>query len=74
MATTEAAEGTGYDAMVKHQQTVAATFRRIPTLMASVVYTYLDAWQKRLARGRSTAPREYPAPGTGGPRPAEAAG
>ena len=50
-------------------------FSQLITLyITPVVYTYLDAWQKRLARGKSRAPREYPEPGTGEARAAEAAG
>jgi HAE1 family hydrophobic/amphiphilic exporter-1 len=50
-------------------------FSQIITLyITPVVYTYLDAWQKRLARRRATEPREYPEPGTGEARAAGAAG
>lgn len=50
-------------------------FSQIITLyITPVVYTYLDAWQKRLARRRGTEPREYPRPGVGEARAAGAAG
>jgi len=50
-------------------------FSQIITLyITPVVYTYLDSWQKRLARRRATEPREYPEPGTSEARAAEAAG
>ena len=50
-------------------------FSQIITLyITPVVYTYLDAWQKRLARGPATEPREYREPDTGEPRAAGAAG
>jgi hypothetical protein len=39
-----------------------------------VVYTYLDAWQKRFARGRAAKPREYPERAGGEARAAGAAG
>ncbi len=49
-------------------------FSQLITLyIAPVVCTYLDAWQKRLAQGRSPA-REYTEPGTRDARAAEAAG
>ena len=49
-------------------------FSQIITLyITPVVYTYLDAWQKRLARRRASDPREYPEPGAE-PRTAEVAG
>jgi HAE1 family hydrophobic/amphiphilic exporter-1 len=50
-------------------------FSQIITLyITPVVYTYLDAWQKRLARRRAAEPREFPERTTGEARAAEAAG
>ncbi len=50
-------------------------FSQIITLyITPVVYTYLDAWQKRLARRRGTESREYPEPRVGEVRAAGAAG
>jgi HAE1 family hydrophobic/amphiphilic exporter-1 len=50
-------------------------FSQIITLyITPVVYTYLDAWQKRLARRRVAEPREYPDSGAGEPRPVEVPG
>ncbi len=50
-------------------------FSQIITLyITPVVYTYLDAWQKRLARGPATEPREYREPDAREPRAAGAAG
>ena len=49
-------------------------FSQIITLyITPVVYTYLDAWQKRLARRGAKAPRDYAEP-RGEARAAEAAG
>ncbi len=50
-------------------------FSQIITLyITPVVYTYLDAWQKRLSRRRAAEPREYAEPAPGEARAAEAAG
>ena len=50
-------------------------FSQLITLyITPVVYTYLDAWQKRLARRRAADPRDYREPAGSEPRPAEAAG
>ena len=48
-------------------------FSQIITLyITPVVYTYLDAWQKRLARRKVAEPRHYPDSASGEPRTAEA--
>ena len=48
-------------------------FSQLITLyITPVVYTYLDAWQQRLARGKVKEPRELREPGRGGTAPAEA--
>jgi HAE1 family hydrophobic/amphiphilic exporter-1 len=50
-------------------------FSQIITLyITPVVYTYLDAWQKRVARGRAPKPLEYPERASGEARAAGAAG
>jgi HAE1 family hydrophobic/amphiphilic exporter-1 len=50
-------------------------FSQIITLyITPVVYTYLDAWQKRLARRKVTVPREYAEPRKGEASAAEATG
>ena len=50
-------------------------FSQIITLyITPVVYTYLDAWQKRVARGRAAEPRDYPERASGEARAAGAAG
>jgi HAE1 family hydrophobic/amphiphilic exporter-1 len=49
-------------------------FSQLITLyITPVVYTYMDALQQRLARGRATEPRAYAEPSTGEARAAEAA-
>jgi HAE1 family hydrophobic/amphiphilic exporter-1 len=49
-------------------------FSQLITLyITPVVYTYMDAWQQRLARRRVQGPREYPETATGETRVAEAA-
>jgi HAE1 family hydrophobic/amphiphilic exporter-1 len=49
-------------------------FSQLITLyITPVVYTYLDAWQQRLARRRATEPREYVEP-AGDTRTAEVPG
>src|SRR5215208_6927440 len=48
-------------------------FSQIITLyITPVVYTYLDAWQNRLARRRAVEPRPHPGPATGEARAAGA--
>ena len=48
-------------------------FSQLITLyITPVVYTYLDAWQQRLARGKAKEPKELREPGRGGAAPAEA--
>ncbi|HEY8195947.1 MAG TPA: efflux RND transporter permease subunit [Gemmatimonadales bacterium] len=50
-------------------------FSQIITLyITPVVYTYLDAWQKRLAHKKVKEPLSYTEPGTGEARPAGATG
>jgi len=50
-------------------------FSQIITLyITPVVYTYLDAWQNRLARRRAVEPRPHVGPATGEPRAAGATG
>ncbi|HKH82357.1 MAG TPA: efflux RND transporter permease subunit [Gemmatimonadales bacterium] len=50
-------------------------FSQIITLyITPVVYTYLDAWQNRLARRRAVEPRPHTGPATGEPRAAGATG
>jgi HAE1 family hydrophobic/amphiphilic exporter-1 len=50
-------------------------FSQIITLyITPVVYTYLDAWQKRLARRQASAPVGYHEPSTGEPRTVEVPG
>jgi HAE1 family hydrophobic/amphiphilic exporter-1 len=50
-------------------------FSQIITLyITPVVYTYLDAWQKRLARRKATDPRPHPEATPGEPRAAGATG
>jgi len=50
-------------------------FSQIITLyITPVVYTYLDAWQNRLARRRAVEPRPHTGPETGEPRAAGATG
>jgi hydrophobic/amphiphilic exporter-1 (mainly G- bacteria), HAE1 family len=50
-------------------------FSQIITLyITPVVYTYLDAWQNRLARRRAVEPRPHAGPATGEPRAAGATG
>jgi HAE1 family hydrophobic/amphiphilic exporter-1 len=50
-------------------------FSQIITLyITPVVYTYLDAWQHRLARRKAKAPQDYTEPGPGEARAAGAAG
>ena len=50
-------------------------FSQIITLyITPVVYTYLDAWQHRLARRKVQAPREHAEPAAGEARPAGATG
>ena len=49
-------------------------FSQLITLyITPVVYTYMDAWQQRLAHRRAKAPREYPEAAPGEARVAEAA-
>jgi hydrophobic/amphiphilic exporter-1 (mainly G- bacteria), HAE1 family len=49
-------------------------FSQLITLyITPVVYTYMDAWQHRLAHRRAQAPREYPEAAPGEARVAEAA-
>ncbi|HEY0351184.1 MAG TPA: efflux RND transporter permease subunit, partial [Gemmatimonadales bacterium] len=49
-------------------------FSQLITLyITPVVYTYMDALQQRLARGRAAEPRAYTEPRTGEARAAEAA-
>jgi len=48
-------------------------FSQLITLyITPVVYTYLDAFQQRLARGKAKEPREFREPGRGEAAPAEA--
>jgi HAE1 family hydrophobic/amphiphilic exporter-1 len=48
-------------------------FSQLITLyITPVVYTYLDAWQQRLARRRAEEPRRFPEPRTSDARAAEA--
>jgi HAE1 family hydrophobic/amphiphilic exporter-1 len=50
-------------------------FSQIITLyITPVVYTYLDAWQKRLARRKVAEPRQQPEPAAGQPSAAGATG
>ena len=50
-------------------------FSQLITLyITPVVYTYMDAWQHRLARRKTQEPREVREPGRGEAAPAEAAG
>ncbi|MGZ8392821.1 MAG: efflux RND transporter permease subunit, partial [Gemmatimonadales bacterium] len=50
-------------------------FSQIITLyITPVVYTYLDAWQQRMARKKVKEPLPYTEPGTGEARPAGATG
>ena len=50
-------------------------FSQLITLyITPVVYTYLDAWQQRMARKKVKEPLAYPEPGTGEARPAGATG
>jgi HAE1 family hydrophobic/amphiphilic exporter-1 len=50
-------------------------FSQIITLyITPVVYTYLDAWQKRLARRKVAEPRQHPEPAAGQPSAAGATG
>jgi HAE1 family hydrophobic/amphiphilic exporter-1 len=46
-------------------------FSQIITLyITPVVYTYLDAWQKRLVHRKAAQPQEYPEPRAGEARAA----
>jgi HAE1 family hydrophobic/amphiphilic exporter-1 len=48
-------------------------FSQLITLyITPVVYTYLDAWQKRFSHKRAPAPAAYPEAAPGKPRVAEA--
>ena len=50
-------------------------FSQLITLyITPVVYTYLDAWQQRMAHRRAPQPREYPKPRAGEASAAEATG
>ena len=50
-------------------------FSQIITLyITPVVYTYLDAWQKRLARRKAAEPRQHPDAAAGEPSAARATG
>jgi HAE1 family hydrophobic/amphiphilic exporter-1 len=50
-------------------------FSQLITLyITPVVYTYLDAWQQRLARKRAAAPREFAEPSPADARTAEVPG